>query len=287
MAERITAHGFRATFRTWAEEVATFPHAVIEQAMGHQVGGKVERAYRRTDLLEKRRELMDAWARHCECGAARQLAHVQAAGLTRVARKRRISDNQRRAEIGRAADKREKPARFPASSDGRSRGLANAGRRVDASLACREVYRNTRWEQRLERAWMERSIRARGMRSGEVEPVELPAYEPGDIVRIDCRHSRLFSAPRDRWVPAYQNIEVRKADLERLVGEAEGVTPSASNQAPQSVSSEASARNLSPAELGRKGGIKSAEKAGRHALAAICERRRLASAQEESRAYAH
>ena len=33
----ITAHGFRATFRTWAEEVATFPHAVIEQAMGHQV----------------------------------------------------------------------------------------------------------------------------------------------------------------------------------------------------------------------------------------------------------
>ena len=35
----ITAHGFRATFRTWAEEVATVPHAVIEQAMGHQVGG--------------------------------------------------------------------------------------------------------------------------------------------------------------------------------------------------------------------------------------------------------
>ena len=36
----ITAHGFRATFRTWAEEVATFPHAVVEQAMGHRVGGK-------------------------------------------------------------------------------------------------------------------------------------------------------------------------------------------------------------------------------------------------------
>jgi integrase len=62
----ITAHGFRATFRTWAEEVATFPHAVIEQAMGHQVGGKVERAYRRTDLIVKRRQLMDAWAGHCE-----------------------------------------------------------------------------------------------------------------------------------------------------------------------------------------------------------------------------
>jgi integrase len=65
----ITAHGFRATFRTWAEEVATVPHAVIEQAMGHQVGNKVERAYRRTDLLERRRELMDAWARFCRPAA--------------------------------------------------------------------------------------------------------------------------------------------------------------------------------------------------------------------------
>jgi integrase len=62
----ITAHGFRATFRTWAEEVTGFPHAVIEEAMGHQVGNQVERAYRRTDVLEKRRELMAAWASYCE-----------------------------------------------------------------------------------------------------------------------------------------------------------------------------------------------------------------------------
>jgi integrase len=62
----ITAHGFRATFRTWAEEVTGFPHAVIEEAMGHQVGGQVERAYRRTDVLEKRGELMSAWANYCE-----------------------------------------------------------------------------------------------------------------------------------------------------------------------------------------------------------------------------
>ena len=61
----ITAHGFRATFRTWAEEVTGFPHAVIEEAMGHQVGNQVERAYRRTDVLAKRRELMDAWAHYC------------------------------------------------------------------------------------------------------------------------------------------------------------------------------------------------------------------------------
>jgi integrase len=62
----ITAHGFRATFKTWAEEVATFPHAAIEHAMGHKVGGKVERAYTRTTLLEMRRKLMDAWAAYCE-----------------------------------------------------------------------------------------------------------------------------------------------------------------------------------------------------------------------------
>src|SRR5271166_1916770 len=66
----ITAHGFRATFRTWAEEVATVPHAVVEQAMGHQVGTQVERAYRRTDVLDKRRALMEAWAQWCEPSAA-------------------------------------------------------------------------------------------------------------------------------------------------------------------------------------------------------------------------
>ena len=72
----ITAHGFRATFRTWAEEVATMPHAVIEQAMGHQVGGKVERAYRRTDILEKRRKLMDAWAAFCSTPGSDKDANV-------------------------------------------------------------------------------------------------------------------------------------------------------------------------------------------------------------------
>jgi integrase len=62
----ITAHGFRATFKTWAEEVATFPHAAIEHAMGHKVGGKVERAYTRTTLLDMRRKLMDAWEAYCK-----------------------------------------------------------------------------------------------------------------------------------------------------------------------------------------------------------------------------
>jgi integrase len=66
----ITAHGFRATLKTWAEEAATFPHAVVEMALGHTVGNAVERAYRRTDLLDQRRGLLDAWARHCEPRAA-------------------------------------------------------------------------------------------------------------------------------------------------------------------------------------------------------------------------
>jgi integrase len=75
----ITAHGFRATFKTWAEEVATVPHVVVEQAMGHQVGSKVERAYRRTDLLEKRRALMQAWANYCApCDAADNVTPLRA-----------------------------------------------------------------------------------------------------------------------------------------------------------------------------------------------------------------
>jgi integrase len=62
----IVPHGFRATFRTWAEETTNFPNAIVEEAMGHTVGSSVERAYRRTDVLEKRRELMRIWASYCE-----------------------------------------------------------------------------------------------------------------------------------------------------------------------------------------------------------------------------
>jgi hypothetical protein len=54
------------------------PHAVIEQAMGHQVGGQVERVYRRTDLLDRRRRLMDAWAAFCSTHAIAKYAKVVA-----------------------------------------------------------------------------------------------------------------------------------------------------------------------------------------------------------------
>lgn len=61
----VTTHGFRSTLTDWAHETTSFPHEVIEQALGHRIKSEVERAYRRGDLLDKRRELMTAWDRHC------------------------------------------------------------------------------------------------------------------------------------------------------------------------------------------------------------------------------
>lgn len=57
-----TVHGFRSSFRDWCGEITEFPREVAEQALAHAVGNEVERAYRRGDALEKRRELMVAWA---------------------------------------------------------------------------------------------------------------------------------------------------------------------------------------------------------------------------------
>lgn len=57
-----TVHGFRSTFRDWAAETTSFPNEVIEMALAHTIKDKTEAAYRRGDLLAKRRELMEAWA---------------------------------------------------------------------------------------------------------------------------------------------------------------------------------------------------------------------------------
>jgi integrase len=57
-----TAHGFRSSFRDWAAEQTSFPREVCEMALAHVVENRVEAAYRRSDLFEKRRELMDSWA---------------------------------------------------------------------------------------------------------------------------------------------------------------------------------------------------------------------------------
>jgi integrase len=71
MGHRVpTVHGFRSTFRDWAAETTSFPRDVVEMALAHTVGNQVEAAYRRGDLFEKRRRLMDDWARFCEIPAA-------------------------------------------------------------------------------------------------------------------------------------------------------------------------------------------------------------------------
>jgi integrase len=64
--DAITVHGFRSSFRDWAGERTHFPWEVAEAALAHVIGDETERAYRRGDALEKRRELMEAWAAFCE-----------------------------------------------------------------------------------------------------------------------------------------------------------------------------------------------------------------------------
>lgn len=57
-----TVHGFRSAFRDWAAECTAYPAEVVEMALAHAIRDKTEAAYRRGDLLAKRRELMTAWA---------------------------------------------------------------------------------------------------------------------------------------------------------------------------------------------------------------------------------
>jgi integrase len=66
LGHKATPHGFRSTFRDWAAETTAFPNHVVEQALAHAIGS-VEGAYRRSDLFEKRRLLMDEWATYCGC----------------------------------------------------------------------------------------------------------------------------------------------------------------------------------------------------------------------------
>jgi integrase len=63
-------HGFRSTFRDWVSERTRYPHELAEMALAHTIGNKVEAAYRRGDMLEKRRQMMAAWAKYCEAPPA-------------------------------------------------------------------------------------------------------------------------------------------------------------------------------------------------------------------------
>ncbi|MDJ0993026.1 MAG: integrase arm-type DNA-binding domain-containing protein [Dinoroseobacter sp.] len=71
-------HGFRSSFRTWCAEATDAPENVAETALAHVAGGKVERAYRRTDFLEQRRVLMERWGQYVSggCGEVVRLLEV-------------------------------------------------------------------------------------------------------------------------------------------------------------------------------------------------------------------
>ena len=64
--EDATVHGFRSSFRDWAGNVSNFPRETTETALAHVIGNRAEQAYRRSDALDKRRKLMEAWAAYCE-----------------------------------------------------------------------------------------------------------------------------------------------------------------------------------------------------------------------------
>ena len=64
LREEVTVHGFRSSFRQWAAARTSFPEAVCELALAHVNRDRVEAAYQRSDLFERRRELMETWCRY-------------------------------------------------------------------------------------------------------------------------------------------------------------------------------------------------------------------------------
>jgi integrase len=79
MGRDVTVHGFRSTFKDWASERTNFPNEVSEAALAHVVGDKVEAAYRRGDMFEKRRRLMDAWGEYCAKASAGTVTALRSA----------------------------------------------------------------------------------------------------------------------------------------------------------------------------------------------------------------
>lgn len=76
MDVEVTVHGFRSAFRDWAGNETQFAREVAEAALAHVIGDKAEQAYRRSDALEKRRELMTAWANYCEPSRASNVVSI-------------------------------------------------------------------------------------------------------------------------------------------------------------------------------------------------------------------
>jgi len=79
MQAGLTVHGFRSSFRDWVSEETDHSPEVAEMALAHTIGNKVEQAYRRGNLLERRRRLMQDWQSYCLVGDREDLRLVSAA----------------------------------------------------------------------------------------------------------------------------------------------------------------------------------------------------------------
>ena len=71
-----TVHGFRSSFRDWAGNETHFPREIAEAALAHVIGDKAEQAYRRSDALEKRRALMQAWSNYCDADFSAEVVQL-------------------------------------------------------------------------------------------------------------------------------------------------------------------------------------------------------------------
>ncbi|MEQ8899538.1 MAG: hypothetical protein RID23_20865 [Roseovarius sp.] len=69
----VDVHGFRTSFRTWAQEKTDYPREVQEAALGHKLGDAAEQAYARSDYFEKRRQMMDEWAKYLNTGTNQKI----------------------------------------------------------------------------------------------------------------------------------------------------------------------------------------------------------------------
>jgi integrase len=76
MGRDITIHGFRSSFSTWCAEATRFEPAMREAALAHVIRDKVERSYQRGTMLQKRRQLMEAWSAYCSSSPAKLEASV-------------------------------------------------------------------------------------------------------------------------------------------------------------------------------------------------------------------
>jgi len=77
----LTVHGFRSCFRDWAAEVSPYPRELAEAALAHVLNNKVEAAYQRGDMLEKRRKLMQAWADYCDIQGKAEVVQINQVAL--------------------------------------------------------------------------------------------------------------------------------------------------------------------------------------------------------------